>query len=89
MKRTSLQSIGDSEPQKQPMWILCSIFPDMKGNGELEAMIGCFTDIRYVRRNCVYITLTMNDSRQKLGEKVQATHAMNAQESKRYCFVLV
>lgn len=43
-----MQSLGDSEPHQQPMWVLCSIFPDMKSDGEVEAMIGCFTDIRYV-----------------------------------------
>ncbi|KAF9700944.1 hypothetical protein EKO04_000007 [Ascochyta lentis] len=67
LKRTSMQCIGDSEPQEQQMWVLCSIFPDMKSDGEVEAMIGCFTDI----------------SQQKWGEQIQAAHALNAQESKR------
>jgi hypothetical protein len=31
------------------MWIICSIFPELNDEGEVIEMIGCCTDIRYVR----------------------------------------
>ncbi|KAH7406739.1 hypothetical protein DE146DRAFT_607011 [Phaeosphaeria sp. MPI-PUGE-AT-0046c] len=59
---------GDSAPQKEAMWVLLSIFPELTDEGEVMEIIGCFTDI----------------SQQKFSEKLQATQALNAQESKRH-----
>jgi PAS domain-containing protein len=62
------QNFDDTVPEQQPMWILCSIFPELNDEGEVVEIIGCCVDI----------------SQQKWGEKLQATQAARARESKRY-----
>jgi hypothetical protein len=37
---------SDSSPQKEAMWVLLSIFPELTDEGEVMEIIGCFTDIR-------------------------------------------
>ncbi|KAI8940858.1 hypothetical protein NX059_002119 [Plenodomus lindquistii] len=69
-KRTwtvSSQILDESMSDQQPVWVLCSIFPELDEQGEVIEIIGCITDI----------------SQQKWGEKIQATQAFNSQESKR------
>ncbi|KAF1947022.1 hypothetical protein EJ02DRAFT_392786 [Clathrospora elynae] len=61
------QSSDELVPEQQPMWVLTSIFPELDDIGEVIEIIGCITDI----------------SQQKWGEKLQATQASRAQESKR------
>jgi PAS domain-containing protein len=53
--------------EEQPMWVLTSISPELDENGEVSEILGTITDI----------------SQQKWGEKLQATHASRAHESKR------
>ncbi|KAH4000151.1 hypothetical protein HBI81_052540 [Parastagonospora nodorum] len=70
LKRTfdvSKPNSNDPNPPQESMWVLLSIFPELTEDGEVVEIIGCFTDI----------------SQQKWGEKLQATQASNAQESKR------
>ncbi|KAL6706669.1 hypothetical protein ACN47E_005211 [Coniothyrium glycines] len=62
-----IQNFDESIPQKQPKWVLCSIFPEVTDAGEVVEIIGCCTDI----------------SQQKYGELLQATQASSAQKSKR------
>ncbi|UPX17010.1 uncharacterized protein EKO05_0007387 [Ascochyta rabiei] len=57
----------DSVPERQPKWVLTSIFPELSEEGEILEIIGCITEI----------------SQQKWGEQLQATQATRAQESKR------
>ncbi|KAF2440887.1 hypothetical protein P171DRAFT_465568 [Karstenula rhodostoma CBS 690.94] len=59
--------IDDSKPKEEPRWILMTIQPELSEKGEILEIVGCFQDI----------------SRQKFGEKLQATQALDAQESKR------
>jgi hypothetical protein len=40
--------LNDAIPEQQPMWVICSIFPELTDDGEVLEIIGCFTDIRYV-----------------------------------------
>jgi PAS domain-containing protein len=61
------QSLDDTVPEQQPMWIICSIFPELNDKGEVIEVVGCCIDI----------------SQQKWGEKLQATQASRARESKR------
>ncbi|KAL1595914.1 hypothetical protein SLS60_009604 [Paraconiothyrium brasiliense] len=56
-----------SGPKEEARWILLSIQPELSEKGELLEIVGCFQDI----------------SRQKFGEKLQATQALDAKESKR------
>ncbi|KAF2128014.1 hypothetical protein P153DRAFT_319207 [Dothidotthia symphoricarpi CBS 119687] len=65
--KVSSKSFDESVPEPQPKWVICSIFPELTEDGEVLEIVGCITDI----------------SRQKWGEKLQATQALNAQESKR------
>ncbi|KAL5115488.1 hypothetical protein ACEQ8H_006629 [Pleosporales sp. CAS-2024a] len=70
LKRTcnvSTSVSNDLNADREPVWVLLSIFPELAEDGEVLEIIGCFTDI----------------SQQKWGEKLQATQASNAQESKR------
>ncbi|USP75763.1 hypothetical protein yc1106_03037 [Curvularia clavata] len=60
-------TLDDKTPEQQPMWVLTSIFPEVNDDGEVIEIIGCCTDI----------------SQQKWGEKLQATQAERARESKR------
>jgi PAS domain-containing protein len=53
--------------EEQPMWVLTSISPELDENGEISEILGTITDI----------------SQQKWGEKLQATQASRAHESKR------
>ncbi|KAF1954573.1 hypothetical protein CC80DRAFT_475815 [Byssothecium circinans] len=57
----------DLNSNQQPMWVLLSVFPELSDDGEVLEIVGCFLDI----------------SRQKWGEKIQATQAEYACESKR------
>ncbi|KAF2854449.1 aerobic respiration control sensor protein-like protein arcB [Plenodomus tracheiphilus IPT5] len=61
------QNLDESLSDQQPMWILCSILPELTDDGEVEEIVGCITDI----------------SQQKWSEKLQATQASNSQESKQ------
>ncbi|KAF1837851.1 hypothetical protein BDW02DRAFT_595148 [Decorospora gaudefroyi] len=61
------QNLDDSVPEQQPMWVICSIFPELNEKGKVIEIIGCCTDI----------------SQQKWGEKLQAAQASRARESKR------
>ncbi|KAI4941458.1 hypothetical protein J4E86_010491 [Alternaria arbusti] len=61
------QHMDDTFPEQEPMWVITSIFPELDENGEVVEIIGCCTDI----------------SQQKWGEKLQATQATRARESKR------
>ncbi|RII10011.1 hypothetical protein CUC08_Gglean006001 [Alternaria sp. MG1] len=61
------QNFDDTYPEKEPMWVITSIFPELNDEGEVIEIIGCCTDI----------------SQQKWGEKLQATQATRARESKR------
>ena len=61
------QSNDGSDSTEEPCYILISIQPELSEKGELLEIVGCFQDI----------------SKQKLGEKLQATQALQAQESKR------
>ncbi|KAK7184821.1 hsp90-like protein [Paraphaeosphaeria sporulosa] len=61
------QNIEGSWPNEEPRWILLSIQPELSETGDILEIVGCFQDI----------------SRQKFGEKLQATQALHAQESKR------
>ncbi|KAI2487400.1 BaeS Signal transduction histidine kinase [Pyrenophora tritici-repentis] len=61
------QNMDEEFPEAQPMWVITSIFPELNDQGEVIEIIGCCTDI----------------SQQKWGEKLQATQATRAQESKR------
>lgn len=38
------QSYNDPTPQQQPMWVLCSIFPELE-DGKVLEIVGCITDI--------------------------------------------
>ncbi|KAF2664424.1 aerobic respiration control sensor protein-like protein arcB [Microthyrium microscopicum] len=67
LKRTWTVPNWHSAENQQPMWVLCSAFPELSEDGEILEIIGCVTDI----------------SRQKWGEKVQSARALDAQESKR------
>jgi PAS domain-containing protein len=40
--------LNDSLPEQQPMWVICSIFPELTDDGEVLEIIGCITDIRYI-----------------------------------------
>ncbi|KAH7076289.1 hypothetical protein FB567DRAFT_478898 [Paraphoma chrysanthemicola] len=51
----------------EPMWIICSIFPETTDTGEVVEIIGCVTDISHL----------------KWSEKLKDTQASSAQESKR------
>jgi PAS domain-containing protein len=53
--------------EEQPMWVLTSISPEIDENGEVSEILGIITDI----------------SQQKWGEKLQATQASRAYESKK------
>lgn len=78
------QSFDDSVIEPQPMWVLCSVFPEMTEDGEVKEIVGCVTDIR-----CDYISTKKHSgthaqfSQQKWSEKLQENQASNAQESKR------
>ncbi|KAL6160096.1 hypothetical protein ACJQWK_09571 [Exserohilum turcicum] len=61
------QNPDDALPEKQPMWVLTSIFPELNEEGEVIEIIGCYTDI----------------SQQKWSEEFQAQQAARARESKR------
>ncbi|RMZ73233.1 sensory transduction histidine kinase [Pyrenophora seminiperda CCB06] len=61
------QNMDEPFPETQPMWVITSIFPELNDEGEVIEIVGCCTDI----------------SQQKWGEKLQATQASRAQESKR------
>ncbi|KAH6866299.1 hypothetical protein BKA58DRAFT_387752 [Alternaria rosae] len=61
------QHMDDTFPEQEPMWVITSIFPELNEEGEVIEIIGCCTDI----------------SQQKWGEKLQATQATRARESKR------
>jgi PAS domain-containing protein len=38
---------GESSAHEQhPMWVLCSVFPELSENGEVLEIVGCVTDIR-------------------------------------------
>jgi hypothetical protein len=43
------QGVDDSTLQEQPLWILCSIFPELTEGGGVHEMVGTITDIRYVQ----------------------------------------
>ncbi|KAF2828192.1 hypothetical protein CC86DRAFT_465931 [Ophiobolus disseminans] len=60
--RDSASSLAD-----EPMWVICSIFPELTDDGEVVEIIGCVTDISHL----------------KWSEKLKATQASSAQESKR------
>ncbi|KAL5434893.1 hypothetical protein PMIN06_011261 [Paraphaeosphaeria minitans] len=61
------QTIDGSGSNEEPRWILMSIQPELSETGDIVEVVGCFQDI----------------SRQKFGEKLQATQALDAKESKR------
>ncbi|EUC38034.1 hypothetical protein COCCADRAFT_83786 [Bipolaris zeicola 26-R-13] len=61
------QGLDDTMSEEQPMWVLTSIFPELNDDGAVIELIGCCTDI----------------SQQKWSEKLQATQAERARESKR------
>jgi hypothetical protein len=48
-KKAPGQSVDDSNLQEQPLWILCSIFPELTEGGGVHEMVGTITDIRYVQ----------------------------------------
>lgn len=67
------------------MWVLLSIFPELTDDNEVVEIVGCFTDIRYAMcRPKQRQNTDQKYSQQKWSEKLQATLALNAQESKRY-----
>lgn len=76
------QNPDDALPEKQPMWVLTSIFPELNEEGEVIEIIGCYTDIRYESRQDLSKILTMS-SQQKWSEEFQAQQAARARESKR------
>jgi hypothetical protein len=39
---------GDPALEQQPMWVLCSVFPELSDGGDVVEIVGCVTDIRYV-----------------------------------------
>jgi hypothetical protein len=41
------QHLDDTYPEKEPMWVITSIFPELNDEGEVIEIIGCCTDIRY------------------------------------------
>lgn len=65
LKRTGQHST--SSLANEPMWVICSIFPELTDEGEVIEIIGNITDISHL----------------KWSEKLKATQATSAQESKR------
>jgi hypothetical protein len=45
---TSSQHLDGTVIEEQPMWVICSIFPELNDEGEVIEIVGCCTDIRYV-----------------------------------------
>jgi hypothetical protein len=48
LKRTWNAPGQDGGSEKQPMWVLTSIFPEISEDGKMVEIIGCIIDIRYV-----------------------------------------
>jgi hypothetical protein len=61
------QNVDGPKLTDEPCWVLMSIQPELSEEGELLEIVGCFQDI----------------SRQKFGEKLQATQALHEKNSKR------
>ena len=78
-------TLDDKMPEQQPMWVLTSIFPEVNDDGEVVEIIGCCTDIRYQTSiHILFFSKALRSiSQQKWGEKLQATQAERARESKR------
>jgi len=78
-----VQDMDEEFPEAQPMWVITSIFPELNDKGEVLEIVGCCTDIRYGCPCTLLCRFLQSPSQQKWGEKLQATQASRAQESKR------
>lgn len=81
--KVSSSSFDDSITDEQPKWVLCSVFPELDEGGAVVEIVGCITDIRYVFPSHHFHRCLSESSQQKWGERLQATHASRAQDSKR------
>lgn len=48
-------NLDKASSEKQPMWVITSIFPELNQEGEVIEIIGCCTDIRYASSSRCYM----------------------------------
>ncbi|CBY01147.1 similar to aerobic respiration control sensor protein arcB [Plenodomus lingam JN3] len=77
------KNLDDSLSNQQPMWVICSIFPELNEEGAVIEIIGCITDIRCAIYPSHFVYAHTMFSQQKWSEKLQETQALDSQESKR------